>query len=773
MKVTRRKFLGATGSLAAAVASGPSAAQIFGGPDTDGITGQPVTNFSPFIGQSISNDDWSRDWSVAKFFSVGASQFVFLLKTTNGLMRIHRLQADGRLDALVSQSDWRSGWTQASFMTTSQGTFLFVLRTNGLSEAGFRLHVYRMDADGSLGPRVDQKVWQDGWTRAATYQHNNKNFLIVYRSGNALTGNVRARIYQVGNDGLIDSSVFNERTWAGNWTSIVPYYVDGATHILLVRSGTAISGVRARVFTLDANSIPQQTKEYGWSAGWTGVTFIEAASRPYLLLYKSSNGHVHVHALQQDGGVGTRVAWYTEYGHSNESEGTGSLAYRDGPRPWTSNWTILESFKAGNGQTRLFLLKSSTGKMILDPIYPMRDVGPAVTHASHDSATIWLGLVGGRRDRRPAYEIRYRSGPGPWQNAPVSLTYPGGPQGEASPAQDYFVSAQANLTPLQPHQAYEYQVVAGGKPIGGGSFKSAPNPGSATNFRVAVASCMDVNKSRIQPAWNAVRGRQPDLLLLLGDSAYPNSTDRCMQWAEHLQQRAIPSFARVVSQVPTYAQWDDHDFGPNNCAGLEMATTYRTESRDTFRELFPHPLRTHEANYFKLTWGLVDFFLLDCRYYANRHNSGFGNQLIGPQQRQWLEQQLTASNAKFKIISTGITLRTDATENWRDDYGAELVKLIEVISHHSGVVILSGDVHWCDVRKHPTPFFNALLPTPKYPLYEVISSGMDSESSANTKGFALLDFELTPKAEKVQVSLIRSDNTLQQPPTVITRLEIS
>jgi hypothetical protein len=89
------------------------------------------------------------------------------------------------------------------------------------------------------------------------------------------------------------------------------------------------------------------------------------------------------------------------------------------------------------------------------------------------------------------------------------------------------------------------------------------------------------------------------------------------------------------------------------------------------------------------------------------------------------------------------------------------------------VFILSGDVHWCDVKRHPTPFFNALLPTPKYPLYEVIASGMDSSSGTDTKGFALLEFDMTPNLEKVQVSLVRSDNSLQAAPTVIPLTAIS
>jgi hypothetical protein len=535
--------------------------------------------------------------------------------------------------------------------------------------------------------------------------------------------------------------------------------IEGQTYFLLVRTGAPLAGgTRARILLARPSGEIETTplQNYTWGEGWTLAKVFEAGTRPYLIRY-NADGRAHILAMKADGRVGSRVAWYAT--PEGNGMGNGSLGYRNGPIAWTSGWTTMEAFPAGDGNVYLFTLKSATGLMHMSRVQPMADVGPAVTHVDDHAATIWMGLVGGRLERRPTYTVEYRqqSGGGGWQTAAMELRAAAHPPGETGPAQDYYVAGVAGLSTLEPRQRYDYRVLAGREQISSGEFATSPSPGSRMSFRALVASCMDLQDSR----WNHATTLKPDVVLLLGDTAYVNSTDRSMHWAEHLQQRAVPSFARLIASVPTFAQWDDHDFGPNNETGLSVGSARRDESRDTFRELFPNPLRPNASggNYFRLRWGSVDFFVLDGRFYAHRHDSDDGSKLLGSTQWDWLEQELEGSTATFKVITSGITLSEDVTESWRGGYRGELTKLLKLIKEHAGVFVVTGDVHYCTIRRHDRIWdVDVKL---RYPLYEVISSGVTSCNHS----FATLDFDFASDPARVTASVYRQDSTLRSSET--------
>jgi alkaline phosphatase D len=312
--------------------------------------------------------------------------------------------------------------------------------------------------------------------------------------------------------------------------------------------------------------------------------------------------------------------------------------------------------------------------------------------------------------------------------------------------------------------------------VGTGSFATAPAPGTLTNFKVLVASCMDLSDSRTQPAWATDAARACDFALLLGDTAYANTTDRSMQWAEHLQQRAVPSFRDLIASKPTFAMWDDHDFGPNNTTGRRVGDRDRDESRDTFRELFPNRLyaNANGGNYFKLTWGVVDFFVLDNRYYADKNNAQ-GNELLGSTQWNWLANALEASTAKFKILTTGITLSDpSASESWAGYYPGQLARLAALARQHAGMLVLSGDIHKCKVVTHSGVIGGDPLAILRYPLYEVVSSGVGKYTEARGSddghwdhAFAVLNFNVTGNTDQVTVKLYKHDGSERSERTIL------
>ena len=70
-----------------------------------------------------------------------------------------------------------------------------------------------------------------------------------------------------------------------------------------------------------------------------------------------------------------------------------------------------------------------------------------------------------------------------------------------------------------------------------------------------------------QSSWYLLLAQQPAFHLLLGDNAYINTVEPREIWRAHRRQRRVPQFATVIRRVPTYAMWDDHDFGPNDSDG--------------------------------------------------------------------------------------------------------------------------------------------------------------------------------------------------------------
>jgi alkaline phosphatase D len=126
---------------------------------------------------------------------------------------------------------------------------------------------------------------------------------------------------------------------------------------------------------------------------------------------------------------------------------------------------------------------------------------------------------------------------------------------------------KSNLDGLSPDTRYQYQVTIDGKadPSWKGSFKTAPMEGTPTAFRMAITSCMKIG--RPQGSWNLLLAEQPDFHLTVGDTHYADTTNPTVQLKHHVTYRRVKEFANVLRQVPTYAIWDDHDYGPNNSDG--------------------------------------------------------------------------------------------------------------------------------------------------------------------------------------------------------------
>jgi len=307
---------------------------------------------------------------------------------------------------------------------------------------------------------------------------------------------------------------------------------------------------------------------------------------------------------------------------------------------------------------------------------------------------------------------------------------------------------KSTMNGLAPDTRYQYQVSINGKadPKWKGSFKTAPVEGTSTAFRMAITSCMHIK--RAQRSWNLLLEEQPDLHLTVGDTHYADTTDPTIQLQHHLAYRRKKEFANVLRQVPTYAIWDDHDYGPNNSDGTAEGKEF---SLAGWKQAWPNPpsgtSKTPGA-FFKFSRGDVDFFVVDGRYHRspNELPDDDKKRMLGDAQFEWLLNGLKNSKAKFKIIASGSVLEHSKVDGWRI-FTFSRHRLFDAIKEHkiSGVMYIGGDMHKSLVWQHHES------DRVGYPMIEIMSSGI---TNGKDLSFATIDFDTTVADPTARVRII-------------------
>jgi alkaline phosphatase D len=377
---------------------------------------------------------------------------------------------------------------------------------------------------------------------------------------------------------------------------------------------------------------------------------------------------------------------------------------------------------------------------------PPQLCGPLVGNVEPGEATIWLYAERAAGEPRADVVIQYRAATDPTDRVQAVRARP-------NPAEHDAIKAR--LTGLRPATSYHYEVSLDGKnnPVWNGRFATPPAAGKPARFKLAVTSCMKQEDNPVQSAWYLVLAEEPALHLMIGDNVYANTADREKLWQFHRRQRAVVEFAAVLRNVPTYAMWDDHDYGPNNSDGTLAG---KENSLAAFKELFANPgagTPQTPGAFYRFSWGDVDFFMLDGRYHRSPDAAPNDDKkrMLGDAQFQWLAEELGKSKARFKVLASGSTLMTSIDDGWRL-YDLDRKRLYETIMGKKigGVLYLSGDVHRCLLDVRPAS------ETGGYPLYEVTSSGI---ANSKTQGFATLEFDTTARDPSVRIKIIHGDAT--------------
>ena len=268
--------------------------------------------------------------------------------------------------------------------------------------------------------------------------------------------------------------------------------------------------------------------------------------------------------------------------------------------------------------------------------------------------------------------------------------------------QDSDFMGNVRVDGLMPATTYYYSVLLDGaaamvRPYP--SFNTAPEPGSAGRTRIAFSSCVGRYGYLTAAIWAEMSARTRfDLLFMLGDNHYADSTAPERQRAAYYDHRRALGYAEITRRVPTYAIWDDHDYGPNDsdatAAGKEI-------SLRTFQQFWANPGYGQPDDpgvYFKFSRGDIDFFMLDNRYHRspNRMVDDGTKTMLGARQLAWFKREILASRAKVKFIASGSEWeRNGHLDSWTS-FPREREEIFDHLKQHDvqGVVFLSGDRHF-------------------------------------------------------------------------------
>jgi alkaline phosphatase D len=209
---------------------------------------------------------------------------------------------------------------------------------------------------------------------------------------------------------------------------------------------------------------------------------------------------------------------------------------------------------------------------------------------------------------------------------------------------------------------------------------------------------------------------------------------------------AQPGFARLRRECPlVLATWDDHDYGRNDAGNdhLDKATAQRL-----FLEFWNEPEGSPRWNrpgvYTSYVFGppgkRVQVILLDTRTFRSPLRRKPTTQpdigpylpatqpdaaLLGEPQWAWLADQLKVP-AEVRLIGSSIQFIADDQEyeKW-GNFPSDRRRFLDLVrsSRASGVIVLSGDRHFCELSRMG-PEETGL----DYPLYDLTSSSLNSKS---------------------------------------------
>ena len=345
------------------------------------------------------------------------------------------------------------------------------------------------------------------------------------------------------------------------------------------------------------------------------------------------------------------------------------------------------------------------GKSTVTPVIPPPQPGPAylqlapmLGHVSSSDARVWVKATGAAKwcvrvsERADLVDARTIGGP------------------ELMEASAF--TGVALVGDLKAATRYFYSVLVDGQAATSRpwpSFTTAPADSEKGRVRFAFGSCVGKEPWLDAALWADLDARTPvDLVLLLGDNHYANTSEPDKQRAAFIAHRDNAGFRSLFQRTPMYAIWDDHDFGVDNSDGTQQD---KELSLRTFQEFFANPAFGEPENpgvYFKFTRGDIDFFMLDDRYHRspNKAPNDENKTMLGAKQLAWLKRELVASKATIKVIGAGGEWQVNGSDDSWQSFPRERKEIFDLLAEHGmkNVLLLSGDRHFTAAYQLPEGF---------------------------------------------------------------------
>jgi alkaline phosphatase D len=233
--------------------------------------------------------------------------------------------------------------------------------------------------------------------------------------------------------------------------------------------------------------------------------------------------------------------------------------------------------------------------------------------------------------------------------------------------------------------------------------------------------------------WKSIVDENLNAWIWLGDIVYTENQSMEDLALKYSLQKSLPAYKKLSKNAFVFGVWDDHDFGINDGGSF-------FEKKDQSRDLLfyfldlsqNHPARTRSGAYQSYCFGekaeKVCLYLLDVRYFKEeyeinsnpkqRYKINQGN-LLGEEQWNWLEKELSKNNAVVNLFAGGIQLLSPEHpyEKWSNFPKAQQ-RFFDILSFYKikNPIYLSGDRHIAEVSLKEIES--------NYFLYDITSSGL-------------------------------------------------
>lgn len=327
------------------------------------------------------------------------------------------------------------------------------------------------------------------------------------------------------------------------------------------------------------------------------------------------------------------------------------------------------------------------------------------------------------------------------------------------------------LEKLKPGTRYYYRAVvntAKGKEVCVGQFVTAPETNEAV--KIVWSADLEANHKPFK-ILEAIAKLKPDLVLLLGDTAYcdhPKSAPAkslSEYRAKHRENRESPELQALLKTTSVSAIWDDHEVENN----FDRRHKLLPVGRQAYLEYWPGPVNSRpEVMYRSFRWGpLVEIFQLDGRTFRDPDTKKDGPKktLIGRDQKAWLLSALKQSTARYKLLVTAVPFLVPfAMDSWFG-YSFERDEIKTFIKEQKieGVIILSADFHMAWELTDPVTGMREFIagPLSSYHFDQIKKSKLEEVkqkggfSMVNAVNFGMI--ELIPQGDDARVTVTIHD----------------